>query len=56
LNSFESNPANSTEPEQTEDTTVPAYIQSIRISDDVDDQQVHGRKRRRQKKAGTNTR
>jgi hypothetical protein len=36
--------------------TTPAYIQSIWIADDVDDQQVHGRKRRRQKKARTNTR
>jgi len=35
---------------------MPAYIQSIRISDDVDDQQVHGRKRRKQKKARMNTR
>jgi Relaxase/Mobilisation nuclease domain len=57
LNSFEANPAkHNAEPEQTDDATVPAYIQSIRISDDVDDQQVHGRKRRRQRKARTNTR
>jgi Relaxase/Mobilisation nuclease domain len=34
----------------------PAYIQSISISDDVDDQQIHGMRRRRQKKARTNTR
>jgi hypothetical protein len=32
------------------------HIQSIWIADDVDDQQVHGMRRRRQKKARTNTR
>jgi hypothetical protein len=46
----------SIEPQITEETTTPAYIQSIRISDDVDDQQIHGMRRRRQKKARTNTR
>lgn len=33
-----------------------AFIRSIRIADDVDDQQIHGPRRRRQKKARTNTR
>jgi hypothetical protein len=37
-------------------TVSPAYIKSIWIADDVDDQQVHGRRRKRQKKARTNTR
>jgi hypothetical protein len=37
-------------------TPDPVYIQSIMIADDVDDQQVHGMRRRRQKKARTNTR
>ena len=32
------------------------YIQSISIADDVDDQQIHGMRRRRQRKARTNTR
>ncbi|MEZ2338402.1 relaxase/mobilization nuclease domain-containing protein [Mucilaginibacter sp. RCC_168] len=32
------------------------YIRSVMISDDVDDQQIYGMKRRRQKKARTNTR
>jgi hypothetical protein len=31
-------------------------LQSIQISDDVDDQQIHGMRRKRQKKARTNTR
>ena len=44
------------EPRITEETASPAYIQSIRISDDVDDQQIHGMRRRRQKKSRTNTR
>jgi hypothetical protein len=39
-----------------ENTASPAYIQSIWIADDVDDQQIHGMRRRRQKKARTNTR
>jgi hypothetical protein len=34
----------------------PIYIQPVMISDDMDDQQVLGMKRRRQKKARTNTR
>jgi len=34
----------------------PIHIQPIMIADDVDDQQVLGMKRRRQKKARTNTR
>ncbi|HEY4197296.1 MAG TPA: relaxase/mobilization nuclease domain-containing protein [Mucilaginibacter sp.] len=34
----------------------PIYIQPVMISDDVDDQQVLGMKRRRQQKARTNTR
>jgi hypothetical protein len=32
------------------------HIQSISIADDVDDQQIHGMRRRRQRKARTNTR
>jgi hypothetical protein len=38
------------------ETPVHAHIQSIWIADDVDDQQIHGMRRRRQKKARTNTR
>lgn len=34
----------------------PGYVPPIQIADDVDDQQVHGMRRRRQKKARTNTR
>jgi hypothetical protein len=34
----------------------PVHIMPVMISDDVDDQQVLGMKRRRQKKARTNTR
>ncbi|BAU51948.1 relaxase/mobilization nuclease domain-containing protein [Mucilaginibacter gotjawali] len=37
-------------------TPEPVYIRPVMISDDVDDQQVLGMKRRRQKKARTNTR
>jgi hypothetical protein len=37
-------------------TPEPIYIRPIMIADDVDDQQVLGMKRRRQKKARTNTR
>jgi hypothetical protein len=33
-----------------------AHIRSISIADDVDDQQIHGMRRRRQRKARTNTR
>lgn len=47
------------ETEETEERTEsnsPAAIQSIWIADDVDDQQIHGMRRRRQKKARTNTR
>jgi hypothetical protein len=40
----------------SEYTPEPVYIRPIMISDDVDDQQVLGMKRRRQKKARTNTR
>ncbi|RYE55073.1 MAG: hypothetical protein EOP48_10980 [Sphingobacteriales bacterium] len=49
-------------PEQTRmvyeesDYTVASDIRPIWIADDVDDQQVHGMRRRRQKKARTNTR
>jgi len=39
-----------------ESQTIPIYIGPIMISDDVDDQQILGMKRRRQKKARTNTR
>lgn len=35
---------------------VAAFIKPIWIADDVDDQQIHGMRRRRQKKARTNTR
>lgn len=35
---------------------LPANIISVNIADDVDDQQIHGMRRRRQKKARTNTR
>ena len=45
------------EKRQADEYTVsPASIQSIWIADDVDDQQIHGMKRKRQKKARTNTR
>jgi len=40
----------------SEYTPAPIYVRPIMISDDVDDQQVLGMKRRRQKKARTNTR
>jgi Relaxase/Mobilisation nuclease domain len=40
----------------SEYTPEPIYIRPIMIADDVDDQQVLGMKRRRQKKARTNTR
>lgn len=40
----------------SEYTPEPVYIRPVMISDDVDDQQVLGMKRRRQKKARTNTR
>ena len=42
------------QPEETQASNT--CIQSISIADDVDDQQVHGMKRRRQKRARTNTR
>jgi hypothetical protein len=43
--------------EQTEaESFSNVHIQSIWIADDVDDQQIHGMRRRRQKKARTNTR
>jgi len=38
------------------ENTYPSHIQSIWIADDVDDQQIHGMRRRRQRKARTNTR
>jgi len=40
----------------SEHAPAPVYIRPIMIADDVDDQQVLGMKRRRQKKARTNTR
>jgi hypothetical protein len=40
----------------SEYTPNPVYIRPVMIADDVDDQQVLGMKRRRQKKAKTNTR
>ncbi|WP_190295262.1 relaxase/mobilization nuclease domain-containing protein [Mucilaginibacter rubeus] len=40
----------------SEQSTEPIYIQPVMIADDVDDQQVLGMKRRRQRKARTNTR
>ncbi|MDB5086731.1 MAG: Relaxase/mobilization nuclease domain protein [Mucilaginibacter sp.] len=40
----------------SENAPEPVYIRPVMISDDVDDQQVLGMKRRRQKKARTNTR
>jgi hypothetical protein len=40
----------------SEYTPEPGYIRSVSISDDVDDQQIHGMRRRRQRKARTNTR
>lgn len=36
--------------------TVTTHIQSVWIADDVDDQQIHGMRRKRQRKARTNTR
>lgn len=41
---------------QPESLTRTTHIQSVWIADDVDDQQIHGMRRRRQKKARTNTR
>lgn len=43
-------------PAEDEEFVAPAYIQSIRIAADVDDQQVHGKKRKRHKKSRTITR
>jgi len=44
------------EPTEKDNTAPSVYIRSISIADDVDDQQIHGMRRRRQKKARTNTR
>jgi hypothetical protein len=49
----DSNDAKTANPE---DFAVSDYIGPINISDDVDDQQIHGMRRRRQQKARTNTR
>jgi hypothetical protein len=40
--------------EKTE--AAPVYVRPVSIADDVDDQQIHGMRRRRQKKSRTNTR
>jgi len=56
LNRCVDNPSDPNEEPEVKQTTAPAYIQSIWIADDVDDQQIHGMRRRRQKKARTNTR
>ncbi|MFC0513139.1 relaxase/mobilization nuclease domain-containing protein [Mucilaginibacter angelicae] len=45
--------------EELTDNFVPepsVYVQPVSIADDVDDQQIHGMRRRRQRKARTNTR
>jgi hypothetical protein len=42
--------------DNTTSDTPAAHIQSISIADDVDDQQIHGMRRRRQRKARTNNR
>jgi hypothetical protein len=39
-----------------EDTAASVYVGPVRISDDIDDEAIHGRNRRRKKKARTNTR
>lgn len=39
-----------------ESTSASIYVPPISIADDVDDQQIHGMRRRRQRKARTNTR
>ena len=56
LNLYDDKPSNHNEDPEVKETTSPAYIQSIWIADDVDDQQIHGMRRRRQKKAGAHTR
>jgi len=48
--------SDSSEPAEKENTAPAIHIRSISIADDVDDQQIHGMRRRRQKKARTNTR
>jgi hypothetical protein len=54
--STSSSPRYSGEANTTDIKTQPSYIGPIYIANDVDDQQVLGMKRRRQKKARTNTR
>jgi len=49
-------PVRGDEPAEKEITAHSVQIRSISIADDVDDQQIHGMRRRRQKKARTNTR
>jgi hypothetical protein len=49
-------PAPSSVVYEESDYTVASTIRPIWIADDVDDQQIHGMRRRRQKKARTNTR
>lgn len=39
-----------------DDTDVSVYVGPVRISDDIDDEAIHGRNRRRKKKSRTNTR
>ncbi|MDR6943686.1 relaxase/mobilization nuclease domain-containing protein [Mucilaginibacter pocheonensis] len=41
---------------EDEDSAIASMIRPVWIADDVDDQQIHGMRRRRQKKARTNTR
>lgn len=49
-------PAYAEEAKHNEPHRAPAYIPPVSIADDVDDQQIHGPRRKRQKKARTNTR
>jgi hypothetical protein len=44
------------EPAEKENLPDGVYVRPISIADDVDDQQIHGMRRKRQKKARTNTR
>jgi hypothetical protein len=54
--SITTSPASSSMVYEESDYTVASTMRPIWIADDVDDQQIHGMRRRRQKKARTNTR
>ncbi|MDO3643514.1 relaxase/mobilization nuclease domain-containing protein [Mucilaginibacter sp. L3T2-6] len=56
ISSFETDPVEIAVENTSDEYTPSVQIRSIAIADDVDDQQIHGMRRRRQKKARTNTR